>query len=74
MENFLSGITTTATNVVGAITSTVKALFDMLVEKNAETGAITGPSIAGWFVGLGIVGGLVASGIALFNRLVRARR
>ena len=74
MENFLSGISTTATNVVGAIVNTVKALFDMLVEKDSTTQAITGPSVAGWFVGIGIVGGLVGSGIAIFNKLTRARR
>lgn len=74
MENFLTGIGQTATNVVSAIVNTVKALFDLLVEKNPETGAITAPSIAGWFVTFGIVTGLVGSGIALFNKLVRARR
>lgn len=74
MENFLSGISATATNVLSVITNTVKSLFSMLVETNAETGAITGPSVAGWFVGLGIIGGLIGSGVALFNRIVRARR
>lgn len=74
MEHFLSWIGNTATDFLGVITDTASKLFDMLVVTDATSGTITGPSVAGYFVGLGILGGLIATGVGLFSRISRARR
>jgi len=74
MDVFLNGLTSIVSNVINSIVSGASALFNILVETNAETGAITGVSVAGWFVVLGIGLTIVTTCLAFFKSMISRRR
>lgn len=73
MEQFLSGVVGVTGTIIDAFASGVDKMFNILVLTDATTGAITGPSVAGWFIGFGLSGVVVGWVIKMFNRLTKQR-
>lgn len=73
MDNFLTGLTSIVSNVIDAFVSGASKIFNILVVVNAETGVISGLSVAGWFVVLGIGLSIVGGVLAFFGKLINKK-
>lgn len=73
MEQFLSGVVGITGTIIDAFVSGVDKIFNVLVMVDATTGNITGPSVAGWFIGFGLAGVIVGWVIKMFNKLTKQR-
>jgi LPXTG-motif cell wall-anchored protein len=72
MDNFLDGVTGIVSTLTSAMANGITTLFNILVERGADN-VITGPSVVGWFVLLGIGSALLASVYAFFRRVAKTR-
>ena len=70
MDAFLNGLTSIVSAVIDAVVSGATSLFNLLVITDATTHAITGVSVAGWFVVLGLGLSVVGLIMGFFTKLI----
>lgn len=73
MDTFLNGLTAIVSNVIDAFVSGASKIFNILVVLDSTTGTITGLSVAGWFVVLGIGLSVVGGVLAFFGKLINKK-